>query len=181
MTQRTFSCTGIVLKRINTGETDRIVTLLTKEQGKMVAVAKGVRTLSSTKRASLEPGNIVKAFFVRTKSLPLLTQTRLVSDCIDLPQTLQRLRQLSELLEILEKLFVEEELDLNTFRTVLNVRNLVISKQSSPKKVRESLVSLIVALGFQNPDDTKHTSISEYVASLSEKPMRSYEFLKLQH
>ncbi len=181
MSPRTFSCTGIVLKRINTGETDRIVTLLTKEQGKMVAVAKGVRSLSSTKRASLEPGNIVKAFFVRTKSLPLLTQTRIVSDCIDLPQTLQRLRQLSEILEILEKLFVEEELDTQTYRSVLTIRNLVVAKQSSPKKVRLALVDLIMRLGFQNPDETPHGSISEYVSSLSEKPMRSYEYLKLKH
>lgn len=180
MSPRTFSCTGIVLKRINTGETDRIVTLLTKEQGKMVAVAKGVRSLSSTKRASLEPGNIVKAFFVRTKSLPLLTQTKIVSDCIELPQTLQRLRQLSEILEILEKLFVEEELDDQTYKKVLHIRNLVVAKERYSKAIRQALVELIVELGFQNPDDTTHASISEYVSSLSEKPMRSYKFLKLQ-
>ena len=65
---RSFNADGIVLKRNKVGETDRVISLLTQEYGKLVAVAKGVRKLSSSKRAFLEPGNLVKAYFIKTKS-----------------------------------------------------------------------------------------------------------------
>ena len=66
---KNFNVNGIILKRNKVGETDRVVTLLTQDYGKLVAVAKGVRKLTSSKRAALEPGNLVRAYFVKTKSL----------------------------------------------------------------------------------------------------------------
>ncbi|WP_376796152.1 DNA repair protein RecO [Thermogemmatispora sp.] len=52
--QRSYSTRAIVLKRINLGEADRIVTLLTPAQGKMQAVAKGVRRPTSKLAGHLE-------------------------------------------------------------------------------------------------------------------------------
>ncbi|HOI05010.1 MAG TPA: DNA repair protein RecO, partial [Candidatus Woesebacteria bacterium] len=77
---RTFSSQAIVLKRRAMGETDRLLTLLTQDRGKLVVLAKGARRLTSSNRANLEPGNLIQAFFIETKSLTLLTQSRLLFD-----------------------------------------------------------------------------------------------------
>ncbi|MBX5451098.1 DNA repair protein RecO [Thermogemmatispora sp.] len=52
--QRSYSTRAIVLKRINLGEADRIVTLLTPTHGKIQAVAKGVRRPTSKLAGHLE-------------------------------------------------------------------------------------------------------------------------------
>ncbi|WP_069803819.1 DNA repair protein RecO [Thermogemmatispora onikobensis] len=52
--QRSYSTRAIVLRRINLGEADRIVTLLTPTHGKMQAVAKGIRRPTSKLAGHLE-------------------------------------------------------------------------------------------------------------------------------
>jgi len=152
---RSFSTIGIVLKRVNVGETDRIVNLLTQEFGKITVVAKGVRKMTSTKRAYLEPGNIIQAYLIKTKSLPLLTQARLIDDCSAMEQSLQAFRQLTQLLEIYEKLFVEVEIETDIYATLLQLRKLVILGKAPATKVRDLLGEVIVKMGFQHPHRVK--------------------------
>ena len=46
---------GVVLRTVKLGEADRIVTLLTRDHGKIRAVAKGVRRTKSRFGGRLEP------------------------------------------------------------------------------------------------------------------------------
>lgn len=180
MRQKNFSCHGLVLRRSSVGETDRIVGLLTKEYGKISVVAKGVRKLHSTNRAYLEPGNIVQAYCVITKGMPLLTQSKLIDDCAQMNYSLKSMRSLSQLLEIFNNLFVEAELDPEVYSLVLKLRNQVVSNQVSARHMRSHLGDLIQMLGYQNPEDSKYDSISAYIEALSDRPMRSYAFLQIQ-
>ena len=47
---------GVVLRTVKLGEADRIVTLLTRDHGKIRAVAKGVWSLSCVSRCLLRRG-----------------------------------------------------------------------------------------------------------------------------
>lgn len=179
MRDKTFSTTGLVLKRVKTGETDRIVTLLTADYGKLVCVAKGVRKLTSSKRAQLEPGNIVKIFLVNTKSLPILTQARGINSFSNQPVSLARIRQLSQLLEIVDRLFVEMDIDAGAYELVIKLRTHLAQENISYRFVTQQLSKLIVILGFPHPSQTKHRSIIDYVAEICERPIRSFDFLKV--
>ena len=174
---RNFSVNGIILKRNKVGETDRVITLLTQEYGKLVAVAKGVRKLSSAKRAFLEPGNLVKAYFVKTKSLPLLTQAKLINDCGLVRNDLVEIRKLTQFLEILEKLFVEDEVEADLFNNILELRQKISDQDISNGQIKKRLEDLIEKLGFPHPKETKYSSVLDYVSSLTNRPMRSFEYL----
>lgn len=176
---RTFTTLGVVLKRVNIGESDRIVTILTKDYGKYSAVAKGVRKLSSSRGAALEPGSYVKAFFVQTKSLPLLTQAVLIEGAAGMPHSLSGYRNLSQILEIFEKLFVEEALEESVFEQVLSLRKRVMHQHGGAGQIRRELGALIEALGFQHPDESDHETVSEYLESLLSQQLRSFEFLSI--
>jgi DNA repair protein RecO len=179
MKNKTFSIKGIVLKRVNVGETDRIINLLTQENGKMTCVAKGVRKIKSSKRAFLEPGNVIDAFLVKTKSLPLLTQAKLIDDCSKMKQTLGAFRQLSQMLEIFEKLFVEQELEQEIFFKALLLRKKITTSTASAKFVRDTLSEIITDLGFQHPKESKYLTISDYVSALSDRKMKSFDYLNV--
>lgn len=180
MKDKSFSTTAIVLKRVNVGETDRIINLLTQEYGKFTVVAKGVRKMKSSKRAYLEPGNIIKAFCINTKSLPLLTQASLIQDCSAMQQNLASFRSLSQFLEILEKLFVEIELEPEIYNAVLLLRKRIIAGKAPATFVRETLSNIIVQMGFQHPKDSKYKNISDYISALSDSKMRSYDYLQVK-
>lgn len=180
MKTKSFTERCLVLRRVNVGETDRIVTLLSQEQGKFACVAKGVRKLKSSNRAYLEPGALIQAHCIVTKSLPILTQTALIDDTSKMNQNLASFRALSQILEIIDKLFVEEEIEPKVFLRTIKLRNQIVYNQASAKVVREQLSELITHLGFQDPKHSPHETITEYLQSLIGKPLRSYDFLKVE-
>lgn len=176
---RSFRLTGLVLRRVNTGESDRIVTLLTQEEGKFVCVAKGVRKLTSSRGSMLEPGNLISGFFVKTKSLPILTQLILITDTSSMTHSLARHRQLYLLLELLDRLFVEQELDESVYEEAIELRNKVVNNQANAASLQKGFASIISELGYQDPADSKYPTISEYVSALSDRKIKSFEYLSI--
>lgn len=69
---------GIVLARTDFGEADRILTILTKDQGKIRAIAKGVRKVKSKLAGGIELFSISQISYIQGKSdIYTLTSTRL--------------------------------------------------------------------------------------------------------
>jgi DNA repair protein RecO (recombination protein O) len=65
---------GVVLRTQKLGEADRIVTLLTREHGRVRAVAKGVRKTTSRLGARVEPFMHVDVQLYQGRSLDIVTQ-----------------------------------------------------------------------------------------------------------
>ena len=70
--------TGVVLRTYKLGESDRIVVLLTAENGKVRAVAKGVRKTKSKFGARLEPMSHVRLLLYRGRELDIVSQAESV-------------------------------------------------------------------------------------------------------
>ncbi len=174
---RTFSEIALVLKRSNTGEADRVVTLLSAARGKFAVLAKGARRLNSSRRALLEPGSLIKGFFATTQVIPLLIQAQLLEDTALIRGNLVKLRQLAQILEILDRLFVEEEIEPTLFDLVTTIRRQVVSPRKTSTTITRDLNRLIEALGYQGLNQTTHTNILDYIAEITERPMKSWEYL----
>ena len=65
---------AVVLRAQKLGEADRIITLLTRHNGRVRAVAKGVRRTRSKFGARVEPFSIVDVQLYRGRSLDIITQ-----------------------------------------------------------------------------------------------------------
>jgi DNA repair protein RecO (recombination protein O) len=70
---------GIVLRAQKLGEADRIVTLLTRDHGRVRAVAKGVRKTTSRIGARLEPFSHVDVQFYEGRTLDGISQVEILS------------------------------------------------------------------------------------------------------
>lgn len=71
---------GIVLKRINFGEADRILTVITPEYGKLRLMAKGVRKVKSKLAGGIELFSISDISFITgRRDIGTLVSTRLVT------------------------------------------------------------------------------------------------------
>ncbi len=69
---------AIVLRTHKLGEADRIITMLTKDRGKIRAVAKGVRRTKSRFGARLEPFSRVDVLVHEGKNLDIVQQAELI-------------------------------------------------------------------------------------------------------
>lgn len=177
---RSFSTPAVVLKRSNVGESDRIVTLLTKSEGKVTCVAKGVRKMSSSNRATIEPGNLITAFLIPTKGLSILTQTKLQHDFAHTKTSLPRLRQLTQILEMADRLFMENVEEATLFDEIVAMLHNLNSAQPKLGLMKQQLESLIAQLGYQTLAESGHANFMDYIAELTDKPMRSWEYLRVK-
>lgn len=181
MSGKSFTTEALVLKRVNVGEVDRVVTLFTPARGKLVCVAKGVRKMKSSQRAALEPGNYISSLFIETKSLPILTQTRLIDDFADSKKNLVSIKKLAEILEIVDQLFPEGAEEEVLFTKVVGILRLLNSPNASFTQIQEQLIEVVAQLGYQEMSETPYTSILEYVSSVAERPMHSYDYLTVKN
>lgn len=82
---RVYAAQAIVLRRINLGETDKILTLLTREKGKLNAVAKGARRPTSRLAGATELFGQCRMLLAVGQSLDVVTQ-------VEVRQAFPRLR-----------------------------------------------------------------------------------------
>lgn len=176
---RTFSSEGIVLKRTNYGEADRIVTVLTKEYGKLSCLAKGVRKMTSTKRGALEPGDRARMFFSRGRgTLPLVTQAMLIDDTNGAKKSLRTLRNLSQVLEILDTVVVEEQGQEDVYAEALKLLDFIVKDtKETPRCVKMSLQNLLHMLGFDDNELKKRKSVTTFIEELSDRKLKSFSYL----
>lgn len=108
---RSYSSEAFIIARKNYSEADRILTLLTKDYGKLIVLAKGVRKLKSRKRSSIENFSYIKFSATKTKSLDIITETQTISSFNSLREDLKKVAVAYFFCETLDKLLQENEQD----------------------------------------------------------------------
>jgi len=100
---------GVVLRTQKLGEADRIVTLLTREHGRVRAVAKGVRRTRSKFGSRLEPFSHVDVQLYEGRSLDVVTQVETLTPLgAELAADYPRYTAGTAMLETAERLTDEE-------------------------------------------------------------------------
>jgi len=110
---------GVVLKTIKLGEADRIVTLFTRDHGKVRAVAKGIRKTKSRFGARLEPFTHAAVLVYRGRSLDTITQADILTSFHEVRDDYVRLTAAAALAEIVEKVTPERERATSTYRLLV--------------------------------------------------------------
>ena len=102
-----FKTPGIVIKQINFGEADRILTILTERFGKIKAIAKGVRKIRSHMGGSLELFMLTDLQLHEGKTFYIVTGALICHDFPRLHSDLQKTAKAFFLGELVDK-FLEE-------------------------------------------------------------------------
>ncbi|MFC1649121.1 DNA repair protein RecO [Patescibacteria group bacterium] len=145
MTPRKYSSIGIVIKRRNFSEADRIIVLYTKDYGKITLLAKGVRKPKSRKRGHVEMFTLINFSASRTKSLDLITEVETV-EVFDYEKDIKRVSVAYFIVETIDKLTREgennEELYSHIIKNMKILRNVSGLKEFRLEFVRNTLIIL---------------------------------------
>lgn len=107
--ERTFRTEAIVIKRHNFGEADRLLTLFSREYGKIRAIAKGARKPQSRKTGHVELFMRSKFLLARGKDLHIITQAEMIEGYLPLHDDLVRATYAAYAVELLDRLTAEED------------------------------------------------------------------------
>jgi DNA repair protein RecO (recombination protein O) len=105
--ERTYRVEAIVVGRREYGETDRIVTLFSRERGKIAAIAKGARKPTARAGPALEYFARGRYMLAKGRDLEVVANAELIERPIQLEGNLTRLAQASHMAELTDKLAQE--------------------------------------------------------------------------
>lgn len=139
---------GVVLRTYKLRESDRIVVLMTAGNGKVRAVAKGVRKTKSKFGARLEPMSHVNLQLYRGRDLDIVTQAESVEPLAPMLSSLDRASQGIAVLEAVDQLGLEREPNPRLYRMTVGVLR-TIAQHPAALNVAAFYWKLLAAEGLE--------------------------------
>jgi hypothetical protein len=137
---------GLILKRRDFGEADRVLTVLTDRYGKISVIARGVRKITSRRAGNIEVLNRVKLHLFKAKSYTLSE-----AESLDTFRVLKENLTLSttafHIIEIVDRLTPEEQKNPQLYDLVVSTLKIM---EDNPRQIfiRSFEVKILSLLGF---------------------------------
>lgn len=151
-----YRFTGIMLRKREVGETDRFYTFFSREQGKVTAIAKGVRKGEAKLASSLETAVLAEIMVARTRGVGKITGAVLEQSYPKLHGSYAAIRGVTRFFSDVDRLVEPEERDEALFallKTYLElVEELVVScreGQTTALLTEAGYYQLFALLGYQ--------------------------------
>ena len=147
---------AIVLRTQKLGEADRIITMLTREHGRIRGVAKGVRRTMSKFGARLEPGSHVDIQMYTGKTFDTITQVEAVINYGEIiSHDYQRWTIASAILETAERFTAQEyEPALQEFQLVVGGMKALAENRYDSSLILDAFLLRSLAIGGYAPSMT---------------------------
>lgn len=146
---RTQRVEAIVLKHADFGEADRLVTLFTREEGKLRAVAKGARKPGSRKGGHLEPFTRVSLLLGKGREIPVVEQAEAVELNAALGSNLVALGYAAYVVELVDKFSADHDENRGVYRLTRDTLQRLAGGEDLQLAVRFFEVKLLEQMGFR--------------------------------
>jgi DNA repair protein RecO (recombination protein O) len=107
--ERLYRTEGVVLRHMNLGEADRLLTVYTREFGKLRQIAKGVRRPQSKKAGHLDLFARVSILAARGRELDVITQAEALDAYTGLRRDLDLVGRAAYVIELVDQFTVDGE------------------------------------------------------------------------
>lgn len=169
-----YKAYGIIIKRTNIGEADRLLTVLTPEYGKITVVAKGVRKITSHRSPNLELFNLVSLVIHRGRISHYVSEAKAISSYEHMRSDLAHIASSYQLCELIN-LLTREGQDLADVYDLL-VSSFERLNSGMNFSMMECKHTLLLLLGFTS--DEHEYDIDSYIEELAQRRLmtkRLYE------
>ncbi len=176
---KTYKTEAFVIKRINFGEADKILTVYSKHYGKIRCLAKGVRKLTSRKAGALDLFNQVVIFVAKGKNLDLITEARILRSFSSFKKDLKKVALAYKFVELVDRLNAENQANHSVYQLLLDsLRKLTRSQVNLSQLSLDFKKDLLQWTGFGLPDEISNRSLNEALEKIIEKKINSHSLLK---
>lgn len=117
---RTYKTEALVLRRIDYGEADLILTLITPRYGKVRAIAKGARKPLSKTSGHVELYTLADMVLSRGRELDIVTQAELKEPFLALSSDLEHVGYASHFAELIDRFSVDEQENRAAYQLLVN-------------------------------------------------------------
>lgn len=175
-----FETHAIILKRRNILETDRILTIFSKEYGRIRVYARGIRRVHSRRAGYLEVFSHTVLILHRGKTWDSVTEASPIHAFSVLRKSLLRVSHAYYLCELVDALLPERQEHGDVYTFLLGALNaLNVTTGVDPATVSEQFaLELLRCLGYLARDHAlPQNQIESYIEKIIEKRLRSPRIL----
>lgn len=174
---RSYRVGGVVIKRKDIGEADRLLTLFTKRYGKIRVVAKGVRRIKSRRGGHVELFNHVALYLHKGRQFDIVTEAQAVDTHLRIRKNLDLIGLAYYVCELIDGLCAEHQPHPRVYELLV-----AALRELDGGIIQTFEQTLLFELGFlpKNASSTKlHTS--SFIEHLLERKIKSKAFLEKLH
>jgi DNA repair protein RecO (recombination protein O) len=146
---RNYRVEAIVIGRREFGETDRIVTLFSRERGKQTVIAKGARKPTARSGPALEYFARGRYMLARGRDLDVVTSAELLERPVQLEGNLSRLAHASHMAELTGKLAQEGQVFPAVYELLRESLQSLRSEGDDLCTVRWFEIAVLAAVGYR--------------------------------
>lgn len=169
---------GIILKRKNIGEADRLLTVFTKESGKIQIKAIGVRKITSRRSSHIELLNHVAFTLHTSKAAPIMTEATTIEHYGSIKSDLRRVGLAYHICEIIDALCAQDQEHRSVFFLLQNILYDISKPGNIVQKMYDFEIDLLHHLGFYPKGEmNKNFNPSYFIESLLERPLKARPLL----
>lgn len=173
----TYKTEGIILKRTNFSEADRILTIFTKHYGKIKVLAKGVRRINSRRGGNVELFNHATLFLTEGKTFDILTEAQVINSFRGLRGELEKIGKAYYACELVDRLCAERQENRQAYELLLGQFSAISDQPSSKVDLREFETKLLKLLGFWS-GGLRKVDTRFYIEEILERKLKSPGFLE---
>lgn len=167
---------GIVLKRRNIGEADRILTVLTRNYGKLQVKAVGVRKISSKRSSHIEPLNYIVMSLYKGKAMPILTEITTKESFAEIKTDLHKIGFAYHLCELVDGLCPEGQENRIVFDLLRQVLFDLCESVNLAERIHEFEVALLTTLGYWSSSSAQ-LNTAYVIESILERRLKTARML----
>ncbi len=149
-----YKSEAVILKRMNLGEADKILTIFTPNFGKLRVVAKGVRKVTSRLAGHVELFTRSQMLLAKGRNLDIVTQSETVDAYRPLHDDLSRIAHASYAAELLDKLTPDALEHYPSYKLIVETFQLLSTDGDVDKTLRWFELQLLGYLGY-SPELTR--------------------------
>jgi DNA repair protein RecO (recombination protein O) len=175
---RSFKAEGIVIKRSNYSEADRIVTIFTKQSGKIKVKATGVRRIASRRSPHIEPLNYCIFSLYQGRGMPVLTEVE-SKECFPLlKKDLKRIVLAYHVCELIDGLCAENQENYEVFMLLGRTLRKLSKEENLQVVIYEFELELLRLLGFHTKlNSVGKINTQELIENILERSLKTKQML----
>lgn len=169
---RSFQTEGIVLKRKNLGEADRLLTVFTKKHGKIKILAKGVRHIKSRRSPNIELFNLVTLFVHKGRTFNILTEAQAINTFQNVRKNLELVGLAYYCCELIDGLCAEEQPHPKVYDLLIATLN-----ELDHGLIQKFETTLLSELGFLTQTISPAFNTTSYIEQILERRIKTRRLL----
>lgn len=175
---RNVKIEGIVIKRRNFGEADRILTLLTRKGEKIQIKALGVRKINSRRSPHIELLNHSLLTLYNGRNSLILTEAQTLEEFSKIKDNLIKVGFAYHICELIDGLCPENQENLSIFFLLKNTLKDLSEKEDIVTIIHHFEITLLTNLGFYPQNNLlKNLDTTSFIERILERKLRTKQFL----